>query len=716
MQDQQASLDALAWPLARLDEAMVKLSRAAALPAQMAHPPEPLGDWEPTGNPDALDHWMRHAAERLDIDIEPADITVADFAAAVRRASPAILSVERQAQPQFLAIVKCRAKWVAVMAPDGRIRWRSLARLRDALCHAPSDTLGHELDAVLSQAGLSQTRRQQVNRTLTQERLAQQSIGTCWLLRTPQHAHWWHHLRQAHLLHHAGVLMSAHILFDFLLILSWWVVGRHALRDQAELNWLYPWTMLLLALIPLRVVAVRAQGYLTVGLSHLLKQRLLLGALRLEPDRLRHMGAGQFIGTLIESEAVEAFFLNGGFFLMVIAVIKLIFAIGIAATVGLVYFGALMGYLMVTALVIWLYFRRCHTWTHARIQMTHTLIERMVGHRTRLVQEPRAHWHDHEDREMAGYMQVSQDMDSSAAVLIASLLRLWLVVAFLAIVPVWIAPSASVPTLAVALGATLLAYQGLGGLTTGVTYLISALISWTSITPFLHAEPPPSRPPSSWRLPSDSSMAPEDESTMPLLTARHLHFQYPGHHEPVLQQCNLDIHPHDRILLEGPSGGGKSTLVRLLTGLQQPSSGTLMWHGFDNHGFHSDTWSRRIIAAPQFHENQIFTGSVLFNLLMGRQWPPQPEDVQEARAICRELGLGPLLDRMPGGIYQMVGETGWQLSHGERSRLYMARAFLQQPALVILDESFGVLDPDSLQTALACVQRRAPALMVIAHP
>ncbi|MDH3602394.1 MAG: ABC transporter ATP-binding protein/permease, partial [Candidatus Tectomicrobia bacterium] len=388
----------------------------------------------------------------------------------------------------------------------------------------------------------------------------------------------------------------------------------------------------------------------------------------------------------------------------------------IATTVGLVYFSVLTGYLAVTALVIWLYFRRCRTWTHARIQMTHTLIERMVGHRTRLVQEPRAHWHDSEDQEMAGYMQVSQEMDASAAVLISCLPRLWLVAALLAMAPAWVSSSTSVAALAVGLGGMLLTYQGLDGLTKGVTYLISAIISWAYITPFLHADPPPHHTTSSWRLPHDNSLGQEDETAVPFLTARHLGFQYPGHSEPVLRQCDLDILPRDRLLLEGPSGGGKSTLVRLLTGLQRPDSGSIMLHGFDNHTLGSDDWKQRISAAPQFHENQIFTGSVLFNLLMGRQWPPKPDDVQEARTICRELGLGPLLERMPGGIYQMVGETGWQLSHGERSRLYIARALLQRPELVILDESFGVLDPDNLQTALECVQRRAPALMVIAHP
>ena len=65
---------------------------------------------------------------------------------------------------------------------------------------------------------------------------------------------------------------------------------------------------------------------------------------------------------------------------------------------------------------------------------------------------------------------------------------------------------------------------------------------------------------------------------------------------------------------------------------------------------------------------------------------------------------------------QMVGETGWQLSHGEKSRLYMARALLQKADVVILDESFAALDPETLQLAMRCALKRADTLLLIAHP
>jgi ATP-binding cassette subfamily B protein len=80
------------------------------------------------------------------------------------------------------------------------------------------------------------------------------------------------------------------------------------------------------------------------------------------------------------------------------------------------------------------------------------------------------------------------------------------------------------------------------------------------------------------------------------------------------------------------------------------------------------------------------------------------------------LGLGPLLERMPSGLQQLVGEGGWQLSHGERSRVQLARALLQDVDLVLLDESFGALDPENLALALTAARRRARSLVVVAHP
>jgi len=62
---------------------------------------------------------------------------------------------------------------------------------------------------------------------------------------------------------------------------------------------------------------------------------------------------------------------------------------------------------------------------------------------------------------------------------------------------------------------------------------------------------------------------------------------------------------------------------------------------------------------------------------------PRPEDLLEAEAVCRELGLGELLARMPARLLQMVVEIGWQLSHGEKSRLFMARALFQKADLII---------------------------------
>src|SRR6185436_13791264 len=105
-------------------------------------------------------------------------------------------------------------------------------------------------------------------------------------------------------------------------------------------------------------------------------------------------------------------------------------------------------------------------------------------------------------------------------------------------------------------------------------------------------------------------------------------------------------------------------------GMRLPDSGLLLLNGLDRQTLGLDGWRRRVVAAPQFHENHVLTETFSFNLLMGRRWPPRREDLEEAAAVCNELGLGALLERMPAGFDQIVGESGWQLSHGERSRLF----------------------------------------------
>jgi ABC-type multidrug transport system fused ATPase/permease subunit len=185
---------------------------------------------------------------------------------------------------------------------------------------------------------------------------------------------------------------------------------------------------------------------------------------------------------------------------------------------------------------------------------------------------------------------------------------------------------------------------------------------------------------------------------------------------PVVDKCNLTIDQGDRVLLEGPSGGGKSSLASLLIGLRKPSAGLLMLGGLDRQTLGLEGWRRRVVGAPQFHENYVLSATLAFNLLFGREWPPAVEDLAEADEICRELGLGPLLDRMPSGLQQLVGEGGWQLSHGEQSRVFIARALLQRAEVLVFDESFGALDPETLHACLTSVMRRAKTLVVIAHP
>ena len=465
---------------------------------------------------------------------------------------------------------------------------------------------------------------------------------------------------------------------------------------------LLEWALLLMAVTPFRVLTTWLQGQLVVGVGRILKRRLLWGALRLGPDEVRHQGVGSFLGQALEAEAMETLALSGG-----VAGLLALLEIAVAGVVLGRYGLLLLAWSGLTALVAWRLLNRSRRWTSERMQVTEELIEAMVGHRTRLAQQRREKWHEAEDAALGNYFAASRTLDASATTLLALIPRGWLLVGLACLAPAMAEGNRSDTHIAVLVGGVLLAYNAFCRLTGSYADVAAAWVAWERIAPLFHAA---ARPEQLSRAVAGQAV------TEQVIEAEGLAYRYRKGGAPVLEAGSLRIGRGERVLLEGSSGGGKSTLASLLAGLRMPDAGRLWLNGQDRETAGDDNWRKQVVSAPQFHENHVLTETLAFNVLMGRGWPPTQRDMEEAEALCRELGLGVFLERMPGGMMQMVGEGGWQLSHGERSRIYIARALLQNADLVILDESFAALDPENLKGALECTLRHARTLMVIAHP
>ncbi|WP_437925745.1 ATP-binding cassette domain-containing protein [Sorangium sp. So ce291] len=734
--DALGALGAIEWPAERLGDALEALALEGGLRPRAVVAPIPTAGH--LRSADALGAWIDQAAGYLGVEAEPIAARHDELDAALLRVAPALVWLRGGEAPRFLAIAGRRGRDLAVLRAD-----RSTARVRvEAITGRISRPLEAqvlpEIDRVLERAGVRPRRRARAQQALLRERLGAVIVDGIWSLRLPPGASFRRQVAAARVPRRLLGLLAAHASAYTLWILVWMTVGRSILDDHLDEGWLLAGALLLATVVPLRQLMAWLSGVVAIDASALVKQRLLSGALALEPEEVRSEGAGRFLGRVIESEAIEALAMGGGiaavasaFELVAAAVVLAQGAAGALHALLLVAWAAL-----VVALCVRLYRRRAR-WTAARLAMTHDLIERMVGHRTRLAQERHGRWHHGEDEALSQYALGSRELDRSQIEIGALMPRGWLIAGIVGLLPPFLAGSGSAATYAVALGGVLLASRALQGLSAGLSSLASAAIAWEQVSTLFQAAargaaPPPPLPPDAGRTPPppDAERSPSGapgalagaesagdvEVRPPVLEAHELSFRHKGRARPAVVDVSLRIAAGDRILLEGPSGGGKSTLSALLSGLRAPDAGLLLLNGLDRHMLGAAAWRRRVAAAPQFHENYVLAGTFAYNLLMGRRWPPRPGDLEEAEDICRDLGLGELLGRMPGGLEQVVGETGWQLSHGERSRLYIARALLQGAEVVVLDESFAALDPETLEQALRCVLRRARTLVVIAHP
>jgi ATP-binding cassette subfamily B protein len=689
------TIENLIWPAERSAEVVGALAVESGLSKRSVNQADSID------LPAELSERIEIAAQRLELEAQPVEAPYSDLARQLRSLGPALVHLPAG----ILAIVRGGRRSVRVVAPDRRVRRVPVPAIRDALCREMEASLISQVEGVLDRAVVPESQRPKAREAILRERYGAMPIRGIWLLRLPPGSDFWAQLQQARVPRRVASLAALHGIQYAMWLASWWLIGAAALNGRFEPAWLAAWALLLLTLVPLRVTITWLQGATAIASGALLKQRLFFGALHINPDSIRHQGVGQLLGRVIESEAVEAMALSGGFLGMV-AVIELAFA-GVVLGLGagsLVQVIALLVWIAVTGVAGREYLQRYRAWTDARLTMTHDLVENMVGHRTRLAQQSPDSWHEDEDKALEEYLRQSQAVDRCSALLLAGIPRGWLVLGLLTLIPA-VASGSSTPRVAVAIGGVLLAWRALKRLAAGLFQALGAAVAWQRVAPLFDAAA---------RAENTAAVAPRIQ-TKPAIDAQHLVFRYQPDGAPVLQDCSLRIEGSERVVLEGPSGSGKSTLVSLLTGMRRAESGLLEIGGVSASELGGHAWRRIVAAAPQFQENHVLAETLAFNLLMARDGMPSPEDLSEAEEVARELGLGELLGRMPSGMFQMVGETGWQLSHGERSRLYIARALLQNSALVVLDESFAALDPENLQLVMQCVVKRARALLVIAH-
>ena len=176
-------------------------------------------------------------------------------------------------------------------------------------------------------------------------------------------------------------------------------------------------------------------------------------------------------------------------------------------------------------------------------------------------------------------------------------------------------------------------------------------------------------------------------------------FAYPARPALVLDRVDLELRPGETVALVGPSGGGKSTIASLLLRLAEPARGRVTAEGIDLAECAARSWRSQIAWVPQ--HPTLFRGTVADNIRLG---VPAATD-RAVRAAAAGAGADLFVSALPDGYDTVVGEGGRQLSAGELQRIALARAFLRDAALVILDEPTANLDPASAALVSDAVER-----------
>jgi len=209
---------------------------------------------------------------------------------------------------------------------------------------------------------------------------------------------------------------------------------------------------------------------------------------------------------------------------------------------------------------------------------------------------------------------------------------------------------------------------------------------------------------------------PED-SVFPLdpkgeLSVENVHYQIPGMKRPILSRVSFALEPGESVAIIGPSAAGKTTLARLLAGIDCPTAGVVRLDGADVYRWPSDDRGRYVGYLPQ--QVLLFEGTIRANISRFDETVTNEQVIQAAEMA----GLHKMILQMENGYDTEVGYNGQLLSGGQRQRVALARALLGDPKLVILDEPNANLDTEgdnALRNSIEVLKARGTTVVVILH-
>ena len=207
---------------------------------------------------------------------------------------------------------------------------------------------------------------------------------------------------------------------------------------------------------------------------------------------------------------------------------------------------------------------------------------------------------------------------------------------------------------------------------------------------------------------AERGIIPDDTNVIEL---KDVSFTYHNNEKEIVSGLNLRIGKGEHVAITGKSGGGKTTLLKLITGMVEPTSGAVYFSGISLRDINLEVMHSRIGFIMQ--ENVLFNTTIRENLLYGKENASE----LELRDACERACILSLIEGLPDGFESIIGERGIKLSGGERQRIVLARLFLRNVDIFIFDEATSALDQYSENIIYDTIKKvtKDKTIIIVSH-